>query len=174
MGCVFSKLELITRKGEERMRQILNMWWRTKHGCKMATWIMRFGVHYQRNFLSIIWLTHPFMTSLLPPCASIGNHLIIAHCSCNPMQRIRHLDPTCYNINMSKNENFIGLPQMHQWMVKICHLFLPCLAWKKVRLEVGWHHLCFYNWKGTSLYATLWQIHGGNILPWSKTSSYLV
>ncbi len=150
------------------------MWWRTKLGCKMATWIMQSGVHYQRSFLSIIWLTYPFMTSLLPPCASTGNHLIVAHCSWNPMQRTPHLDPTCYNINMSENGSFTGLPQMRQWMVEICHLFLPCPAWKKVWWEAVWHDLCFYNCRGASLYATLWWIHGRNILPWSKTGSCLV
>jgi hypothetical protein len=34
--------------------------------------------------------------------------------------------------------------------------------------------LCFYNCRGASLYATLWWIHGRNILPWSKTGSCLV
>ncbi len=118
---------------------------KTKLGCKMATWIRQSGVQYQRSFLSIIWITYPLMTSLLPPCASTGNHLIIAHCSCKPIQRIPHLDPNCYNINMSENGSFTGqvtaTPQMNGRNLSL--LSLPCLAWKKVWSEAGWHHLCF-------------------------------
>jgi hypothetical protein len=78
--------------------------------------------------------TYPFMTSLLPPSASTGNHLIVAHCSCKPIQIIPHLDLNCYNINMSENGGFTGQvtanPQMNGRNLPL--LSLPCLAWKKV------------------------------------------